>query len=67
MVEPAPLPADNSLAEWQVFGDAQTGRLGTQYERTVSSIEIVEKCEKRDAETVQALTSRSLLQRLTPW
>jgi len=66
-VPSAPLPTADTLVEWQVFGDQQTGRLDTANNRTASSIEIVEKCEARDAEVVKALTPRTLWQKLTPW
>ena len=44
----APLPRDESLAEWAAFGDAQTAQLDKANDRTVSSIHIVTRCEARD-------------------
>lgn len=50
-----------------MFGDQQTGRLDTANDRGRASLEIVRKCEARDAEVVKQLTGRTLWQRLTPW
>jgi hypothetical protein len=47
-VEGAPLPADQSVGEWIIFGDRQTGQLDKANDRTVTGIGIIERCEARD-------------------
>jgi hypothetical protein len=47
------LPQNNRVDDWIVFGDQQTGKLDQANGRTVDSITIVERCEKRDAEAVR--------------
>lgn len=49
----APLPAGDTAADWVAFGDAQTAQLDKANDRTLTSIGIVERCEKRDAEAVE--------------
>lgn len=50
----APLPPDVATAgDWIAFADAQTGRLDVANGRTRDAIEIVERCEARDAAAVQ--------------
>lgn len=49
---------EERATNWRVFGLAQTGQLDRANQRTADSISIVEKCEKRDAETVQELTAK---------
>lgn len=44
----APLPANDMVAEWVAFGDAQTGQLDKANDRTSSAIGIVTRCEARD-------------------
>jgi hypothetical protein len=56
----APLPEDNTVADWEVFGDAQTGKLDTANGRTKDAIGIVERCEARDAAAVKSATRRRL-------
>lgn len=51
----ADLPAGNTVGDWIAFGDAQTGQLDKANDRTKASITIVERCDKRDADTVKAL------------
>lgn len=52
-VEGAPLPTGNDIADWIVFGDAQTGKLDQANGRTVDAIGIVERCEARDAQAIK--------------
>ncbi len=51
-----PLPADDTIGEWIAFGDGQTGKLDQANGRTRDTIEIVERCEKRDSEAVRKAT-----------
>lgn len=57
----APLPSGDVLADWQVFGDAQTGQLDKANDRLVAAIGIVERCEARDAAAAKAATRRRVL------
>ncbi len=59
----APLPEGNTVGDWIVFGDAQTGRLDQANSRTKDAIEIQRRCEARDAAAVKKAT-RSWLGRL---
>jgi hypothetical protein len=43
----APLPADDTLPEWQKFGVAQSGQLSKANGRSDDIIHIVTICEKR--------------------
>lgn len=54
----APLPAGNTVGEWEQFADAQTGQLDKANDRTTAAIGIVERCEARDAAAVQAAKKR---------
>lgn len=54
----APLPKDDTAGQWVAFGSNQTGQLELANRDKATAIEIVEKCEARDAETVKALTKR---------
>ena len=49
----APLPQGQTVADWIVFGDGATAQLDKANDRTITSISIVERCEKRDAEAVK--------------
>lgn len=49
----ADLPAGSIVGDWIAFGDAQTGKLDQANGRTRDSIEIVERCEARDAAAVK--------------
>jgi hypothetical protein len=49
------------VGDWIAFADAQTGRLDTANDRTVSAIGIVERCEARDAAAVRRATRRKFL------
>lgn len=59
-VEGAPLPEGTEIADWIVFGDAQTGKLDQANARTKDAIGIVERCEARDAAAVKKATHRFL-------
>jgi hypothetical protein len=60
-------PEQDTAGLWIAFGDAQTGQLDKANSRTVDSIEIVEKCERRDAEAIKLIEGRTVWQKLTPW
>lgn len=49
----ADLPEGNVIADWMVFGDAQTGRLDQANGRTRDAMKIIERCEARDALAVK--------------
>ncbi len=55
---PAPLPADDTVGAWLAFGNTQTGQLGQANASKAAALEILERCEARDAETVKALQKR---------
>jgi hypothetical protein len=52
----APLPDGNTVGDWEVFADAQTGKLDVANGRTRDSIGIIERCEARDAAAVKHAT-----------
>jgi hypothetical protein len=52
----APLPVGDTVADWEVFADAQTGKLDQANGRTKDAIGIVERCEARDAAAVKKAT-----------
>jgi hypothetical protein len=52
----APLPEGNTVGDWIVFGDAQTGKLDQANSRTKDAIEIQRRCEARDAAAVKRAT-----------
>lgn len=62
-VEGAPLPVGDTVADWEVFADAQTGKLDQANGRTVDAIGIVERCEARDATAIKK-ASRGFFGRL---
>jgi hypothetical protein len=62
-VEGAPLPIGDTVADWEVFGDAQTGKLDIANGRTKDAIGIVERCEARDAAAIKK-ASRGFFGRL---
>jgi hypothetical protein len=57
----ADLPGDDSVGAWVAFADAQTGRLDMANLRTRDAIEIVSRCEERDASAVKSATRRRFL------
>lgn len=62
-VAASPLPEGNSVGDWIVFGDAQTGKLDQANGRTKDAIEIQRRCEARDAAAVKR-ASRGFFGRL---
>src|SRR5262249_17305246 len=52
----APMPDQAQQGAWMAFGVAQTGQLDKANADKAGAIEIVESCEKRDAEAAQAIT-----------
>lgn len=62
-VEGAPLPDGMDVGSWISFGDAQTGKLDVANLRTISAIEIIARCEARDAKAVKR-ASRGFFGRL---
>lgn len=64
--EPTPgadLPANDTAGEWVGFGVRQTGQLGHANASKAAALEIITRCEARDAETVAALAKRKWWQR----
>lgn len=59
----AQLPDGDTAGDWIAFGDAQTGKLDQANGRTRDSIDIVRRCEERDAKAVKRAT-RGFLGRL---
>ena len=49
----ADLPTGDTVGDWVSFADAQTGKLDQANGRTRDAIEIVERCEARDAAAVK--------------
>jgi hypothetical protein len=60
-VEGADLPAANTVADWQIFGDQQTGKLDMANDRIVNGQSTVKRCEDRDAEAVKRATRKKFL------
>ena len=52
-VAPAPLPEGETIADWIVFADQQTGRLDVANGRMADSLHIIGECERRSAEAVK--------------
>lgn len=57
-VPDAPLPFDNTVGAHVRYGEAETAQLEKANGRTAGTIQIVERCESRDAAVVKALTPR---------
>lgn len=55
-VPPPPLPQGNDVGDWISFGDAAIGKLDQANGRTKDAMEIVSKCEARDAKAVRKST-----------
>lgn len=49
----APLPIGEQVGDWISFGDQQTGKLDQANGRTIDTIDLVSRCEARDAEAVK--------------
>ena len=52
----APLPDGNTVGDWIVFSEQQTGKLELANGRTKDAIEIIERCEQRDRDAVRKAT-----------
>ena len=59
-VSPAPMPQGETVGDWIVFADQQTGRLDQANGRTRDAIGIVTRCEERDQSAVRRSTRRRL-------
>ena len=57
----ADLPTGDTVGDWIAFADAQTGKLDMANGRTRDAIEIIERCEARDAAAVKRATRRRFL------
>lgn len=57
-VEGADLPIGQTVGDWIVFGDQQTGKLDTANDRIVNGYSTIAKCEKRDALALKIATKR---------
>lgn len=52
----AELPVGDTVADWEVFADAQTGKLDQANGHTKDAIGIIERCEARDATAIKHAT-----------
>lgn len=59
-VEGAALPSQDTVGEWIAFGDAQTGQLDKSNDRYRAAVGIVERCEARDREAIEAAKPKFL-------
>ena len=50
----APLPAGDTVGEWERFADAQTGQLDKANDRYAAAVGIVQRCEARDTAAVKS-------------
>jgi len=57
----APLPAGRTVGDWIAFGDAQTAQLDKANGRTGDALDIVARCEARDAAAVKRAARRKVL------
>ena len=57
----APLPAGRTVGDWIAFGDAQTAQLDKANGRTSDAIDIIARCEARDAGAVKQVARRRVL------
>lgn len=58
-VAPADLPPDPAtVADWQVFGDAQTGRLETSNLYRRAALDVIRRCEANDRAADEQLKAR---------
>jgi len=55
-VPAAPLPDGSTVGDWIAFGDAQTGQLDKANGRTKDTIDIISRCEARDAAALKGKT-----------
>ena len=47
-VEGAPPPQANTVGDWIIFGDVQTGRLDMANDRITNGLDVIQRCEERD-------------------
>jgi hypothetical protein len=52
----ADLPQGDQVGDWIVFGEQQTGKLEVANSRTRDAIDIVSRCESRDAAAIKKAT-----------
>ena len=57
----APLPDGQTVGAWVAFGDAQTAQLDKANGRTGDALDIVARCEARDAAAVKRVARRKVL------
>lgn len=57
----ADLPTSNTIGDWIVFADAQTGQLDKANDRQATTIHITETCERLQREAVEASRPRKFL------
>lgn len=62
----APLPGETQ-GEQAAFADKQSGKIDEANDRKDTGFWIVDQCEKEKNAGVEALTKRSLWQKITPW
>lgn len=55
--------SDDEAERWQVYGIEQTGQLGIANAEKLGALQIIQKCEERDAATVRHI-NRPWWQRL---
>jgi hypothetical protein len=60
-VSGAPLPAGRTVGDWIAFGDAQTAQLDKANGRTGDALDIVARCEARDAAAVRRVARQKVL------
>jgi hypothetical protein len=52
----APLPEGQTVGDWVAFGDAQTAQLDKANGRTGDALDIIARCEARDAAVVRRVS-----------
>lgn len=57
----AALPAGRTVADWIAFGDAQTAQLDKANGRTGDALDIIARCEARDAAAVKKVARPRIL------
>jgi hypothetical protein len=55
------LPAGRTVGDWIAFGDAQTAQLDKANGRTGDALDIVARCEARDAAAVKKVARHRVL------
>lgn len=55
------MPAGRTVGDWIAFGDAQTAQLDKANGRTGDALDIVARCEARDAAAVKRAARRKVL------